>query len=115
METVTKVADEYMQALQQKQFEQVFGYYADDFFTVKPEDSWREYLQQVQATLGDLKDYRLVNKTKDTRFSGIFYILQYKTTYANETANETLILVEPIETKELKIFGHKIDAKGLPG
>lgn len=115
METVANIGDEYMQAMQSRDLDKVFSYYADDFFTVKPEEEWRDYLEEVNATLGEMQSYRLVAKTKDTRFSGIFYILQYRTKYANESAKETLILVEPVDTKELKIFGHKIDSKGLAG
>ncbi len=114
-ETAARVGDEYLQAIQQGDEGKIFGYYAADFFKVKPKEEWQSYLHEVHDKLGNLKGFKLVAKNKDTRFSGIFYILQYRTTYAKGTARETIILEEPLDTNQLKIFGHKIDSKALRG
>ena len=110
IDVVAQQADEYMEALKNHDYDKAFSFYSPEFFTTRPREAWRDYLKNAADKLGPMKSFRLAHKRKDTRFSGIFYVFVYKTEYANDNAHETVTFVYPIDSKELKIFAHHIDA-----
>lgn len=105
--------NEYMAALKARDYDKAFTFYGEEFFTTQPAEAWREYLDHAHESLGAMDSFKLAHKSKDTRFSGIFYVLQYKTEYANDNAREIVTFVYPIDSKELKIFAHNIQADVL--
>ncbi len=113
LEVVVERGNAYMEALKRRDLETAFAFYDEKFFNVMPEEGWREYLEDLERKLGPMQSFSLMYKSKDTRFSGIFYILQYKTTYARGEAREVVTFIEPVEGRELKIYAHKVFIKRL--
>jgi len=113
LEAVVAQGDEYMAAYQAWDKEKMATFYSPKMFTRMPEEAWWETLEEKRRQLGALQSYRLMNKSKDTRFSGIFYILQYKTVYENGEAREVVTFIEPVDEDSLKIFAHSIQIKRL--
>ncbi len=113
LETVVAQGNEYMAAYQAWDKEKMASFYSPRMFTRMPEEAWWEMLEEKRRQLGALKSYSLMGKSKDTRFSGIFYILQYKTVYEHGDAREVITFIEPVDEDSLKIFAHSIQIRRL--
>lgn len=114
-EYAAQMGNDYLGARVQKDNAKTFEYYADDFFNMRSREQWQGYLNEINTKLGDLQKFELLNKQKDVRYSGTFYFLQYKTTYAHGSARELITLMQPVEGGALKIFAHKIEPKAAVG
>jgi mRNA-degrading endonuclease RelE of RelBE toxin-antitoxin system len=100
-------------ALQQKDFDRALTFYDDEFFRGRAREQWKAQLQDVQAKLGDLKSAELKRKQADIRYSGKFHIHEYRVTYANDVAWETVTLFVPNGSQAVHVFGHTMKAKGI--
>lgn len=98
-------------ALQSREFDHALTFYDDEFFKTRPREQWKSQLQDTQARLGDLQAAELKRKQADLRYSGKFYIFEYRVTYAREVAWETVTLFVPNGRDEVRVFGHTIKAK----
>ncbi len=110
---VEKVGAAFFAALQQKDFDRALTFYDEQFFKGRDREQWKSHLQEVQDKLGDLKSAELKRQQDDIRYSGMFHIYEYRVTYANEVAWETVTLFVPNGGEEARIFGHSIKAKSI--
>lgn len=110
---VEKIGTQYFEAIKNKNFDQAVNLYAEEIFATRSRDQWHADLETNAKTMGDLQRYELKNAQSDTRFSGKFYILEYKTFYTKDIAWEILTMVNPVNSNEIKLLGHKIKARGL--
>jgi len=111
------MADEYYQAVKNKDFDKAAGLFLDS--PGAPRAKWLEQLRDYNAKLGDLQDYKLIDKEVDTVYSGSRYVFRYITTYAKSPATETLILFDGVSNyaegsaNKMQIQGVVVKAKGL--
>ncbi|GEM_PF-4517855 len=114
LEAVVEQGNAYMSAYQRWDRETMARFYSPKMFSAMPEEAWWENLEDKRRQLGALKSFSLMNKSKDTRFSGVFFILQYKTVYERGEGREIVTFVEPVEEGgRVKIFAHTIQIKRL--
>ena len=90
------LADEYYQAVKDKDFDKAAGLFLDS--PGEPRGKWLEELRDYNAKLGDLQSYKMVGKEVDTVFTGTRYIFRYITTYTKTSAVETLILFDGVSS-----------------
>lgn len=102
----------FFSALQSREFDRALTFYDDEFFKTRSREQWKSQLQDMQTRLGDLQAAELKRKQADLRYSGKFYIFEYRVTYAREVAWETVTLFVPNGRDEVRVFGHTIKAKG---
>ena len=111
------MADEYYQAVKNKDFDKAAGLFLDS--PGEPRAKWLEQLRDYNSKLGDLQDYKLIDKEVDTVYSGSRYIFRYVTTYSKSPATETLILFDGVSNyaegsaNKMQIQGVVVKAKGL--
>lgn len=99
--------------LKTKNFDGALDLYAPEFFQSRPRDEWKQHLQTIQQKLGDLQSFELKRQQADLRYSGKFFIYEYRVVYVNETSWETVTFFVPVAGGEVKVFGHQIKAKGI--
>ena len=110
------MADEYYQAVKNKDFDKAAGMFLDS--PGEPRAKWLEQLRDYNAKLGDLQDYKLIDKEVDTVYSGSRYIFRYVTTYSKSSATETLVLFDGVSNyggangNVMQIQGMVIKPKG---
>jgi hypothetical protein len=111
------MADEYYQAVKNKDFDKAAGLFLDS--PGEPRAKWLEQLRDYNAKLGDLQDYKLIDKEVDTVYSGSRYVFRYVTTYSKSPATETLILFDGVSNyaegsaNKMQIQGVVVKSKGL--
>ena len=88
--------------------DKVMSTYSEKFFESRPPDQWRDHLESVRKQSGDIKSYEITRLSSDTRFSGKFFIFEYRNVRTNGTTWETLTMVNPIDTKDVELIAHKI-------
>ena len=118
--TVSKaeeVADNFYQALKNKDFEKAAAYFQDS--PSDPRGTWLAELRQYNSKLGTLESYKLVDKEVDTVYSGTRYIFVYQTKYSKYPARETLVLFNGVSTfggendNTMEIQGMVVKSQGL--
>ncbi len=114
LEAVVEQGNAYMSAYQRWDKETMTRFYSPRMFSAIPEEAWWRNLENKRSQLGTLQSFSLMHKSKDTRFSGVFFILQYKTIYEHGEGREIITFVEPVEEPgKVKIFAHTIQIKRL--
>ncbi len=112
-EIITAIADEYFKAFQNNDFEKALALYSPKFFAQTPKEKWAESLKKVKSQLGDLSAYELIeSETIPYYGQDTLYLLVYKVTYSNFSAQEILGLAKPLFGK-IQIVRHIIISKGL--
>lgn len=96
------------EAIKSGDIDKAIEQYADKFFEMRSRDQWREQLDDMKQQLGELQSYEITKLSSDTRFSGKFFIFEYKVVYSNGKTWETLTMVNPIDTKDVELIAHKI-------
>ncbi len=106
-----RVASEYYQAIKAQDLAGAVMFYQDT--NVQPREQWLQQLEDQREKLGDLQSYELVETTVNTVFSGVRYILRYKTRYTQATATETLIMFESVSDSKMVIQGLTLRSRAL--
>ncbi len=114
---VEKVTQDYFLAVKNKNFEQALTYYAPMFFENTNAD-WLKILEVINARLGDLEKYELIDwkvekYTGSERPVGTYYVLGYNVNYSKYLAEEEFSLYKQDGSQEIKICGHDIRSPGL--
>jgi len=114
---VDPLAKEFFEALKTGDLDKALSMYGEDFFSRYPVESWRQNLQRLYTELGPIKAYSFRNKQADSRYSGKFYIYQYDTIHDSggkeQRAKHTITFVQPVNSTEIKVVGHRIVAPGF--
>jgi len=110
-----QLADDYYQALKNKDFDKAAANFADT--PGEPRAKWQEQLRDYNSKLGDLQSYQFIDKEVDTVFTGTRYILRYKTQYSKFPATEMLIVFEGVSSYQegngMQIQSVVVKSKGL--
>jgi len=110
-----QLADNYYQALKNKDFDKAAAEFADT--PGEPRAAWLDRLREYNSKLGDLQSYQFIDKEVDTVFTGTRYILRYKTQYSKFPATEMLIVFEGVSSYQgengMQIQGVVVKSKGL--
>lgn len=114
-ESVELIATQFFDVIQKKNYDKALGFYSDDFFALKPESSWVDYLKHVNGALGDLKKVKLKRKNISTVFSGRRFVFVFSNQYEKGLAKETVIFFKHISKPGVKIQVHTIESSKLPG
>jgi hypothetical protein len=99
---------ELLQSLKSNDLEKAMTYYSPEFFKTRPEQKWRERLNQLLRDNGPITTISFRNKQADTRFSGKFYIYQYDTVHGKKRIKHIFTFVRPVDSEEVNLVGHKI-------
>jgi hypothetical protein len=110
---VDEAAKALFAALQARDIDKAMSFYADDFFKAYSREAWRERLQSLYETLGDVSAVSFRNKQADTRYSGKFYIYQYDTVHGEKRAKHIVTFIRPVDKPGFYLMAHQIRAKGL--
>jgi hypothetical protein len=110
-------AKSYFNAIRDKDFDKALTFYSPEFFKRTSHEVWLQTLKTMNAKLGDLKSYELI----DWRFqknigmvsNDTFYLMKYKVIYSKYSAEERLDFIKPASGDEIKIIGHSINSEGL--
>ena len=91
------------------------AYYSKVFWENTDAERWRNVKKLVNLSLGDLQSYSLVSwnlqdKLPDSRISGTFAVLIFKTEYEKGSGHEKLTLLKQGGLAEFEIVGHQIDS-----
>ncbi len=112
-EEVSPLMDEYIEALKAKDFEKLLTFYHPEFFNMRSEQEWIDYLLHVREVLGDIEGVKLKQKQVNTVFSGRRFIYEYSVKYERGYAKEVIMFVQKIGTEGIKVQMHKIESKLL--
>jgi hypothetical protein len=96
----------FFSALQRKDFDRALTFYDKEFFRGRAPEQWKAQLQETQSRLGELTSAELKRKQADIRYSGKFYIHEYRVIYSRGVAWETVTLFVPNGSLEVRVFGH---------
>ncbi len=112
-EEVSPLMDEYIEALKAKDFETLLTFYHPEFFNMRSEQEWIDYLLHVREVLGEIEGVKLKQKQVNTVFSGRRFIYEYSIKYERGYAKEVIMFVQKIGTEGIKVQMHKIESKLL--
>lgn len=112
-EVVEQKGQQFFTALKNDQFDQALDMYSKEFFAMRPREEWKALLQKLRKDLGPMQSFELKRKQSDLRYSGAFFIFEYSTMYGTEKAWETVTFFTPVNSEEVRVFGHHIKTKGL--
>ena len=113
--SVERKSVEYMSALAAGDFARIDSFYVPQFYKTTPKEGWQQELREIAVRLGARTSFKLRNKRKDTRFSGIFYFFQYDVEYEKGYAKELVTFFIPVEDDEqIGVVAHKIDPRPNP-
>lgn len=101
-----------LESLKQGNIEEAMEKYSEKFFEMKSRESWREQLENINKKVGQIQTYEIKQLSSDTRYSGKFFIFEYKVVHANGATWQTLTLVNPNNTQDAELIGHKIKILG---
>jgi hypothetical protein len=111
------VADGYLQALQEKDWDQAMTFYAKRFFETRSPEVWKKDLQLIIRQLGSLQTYRLKSWKWRSDFippdSGTHVTLTYEVKYSKHTAMETFTVFKPFARGDYKIWSHMLSSGGF--
>lgn len=107
-EQAKKFVERYYDHLQNKRFEQAIEMYDERRLAQKSAPTWINELVKRHEQLGDLKQYSLTRFEVNTQYRGRLYIFEYTTTYAAQTAAETVTLFEDHDGMTMKIVAHDV-------
>lgn len=103
-EDVSSIVNQFYTALSQGDYSRAMNYYSPDFFHNQTQEAWLDTLK----SLGKIEVVEVIRRQADTRFSGKFYIIEFHTRHQGKPARETLTLVLPNQSDQIKIVGHKL-------
>ena len=110
-------AGSFYETIKVKDFQTVLTFYSPKFFEQVSREEWLKVLQDVNAKLGDLQEYTLVNwnfrKYYGTTGSGTYFQFLYKVTYTKHPADETLTVFKPLLGGDMVLLGHRINSVGF--
>lgn len=101
-------AESLLSALRDGKLDQAVAMYSDEFFLRQTTAQWRAELQRHQDTLGAMQSFTLRKQQYDSRYSARFYLYEFQTVHERGRAWQTVTVINPVGTTELKIVGHKI-------
>ncbi|MEK6749662.1 MAG: hypothetical protein AABY83_10710 [Pseudomonadota bacterium] len=101
----------YMDALKASDFDAAWKFYARDFFMTHSEEGWRDYLQGVEKKRGKMQRYEVSDQQMDIRYSGTFFIVNYRVWYANskKSSSQIVTMIEPVTGGPMQIYAHKLE------
>ncbi len=76
---------------------------ADLYVQKRPRAEIVQELEEYQQRLGDLKSYKMKDMVVSTVFSGVRYILRYKTQYTQRNLTEGLIMFQSVSDDFIRI------------
>jgi len=68
-------------------------------------------LEEYQQRLGDLKSYKKKDMVVNTVYSGVRYIIKYKTQYTQLNATEGLIMFQPVTDNIIRVEIHNVQTR----
>jgi len=101
-------ADRYLDTMISGSRDQLFEMYLPEFFDRTPREQWIERLALVEAEVGRPVEFSRIKWTMEALPNGDFLTFEYRVTYTEGTAHETITVVKPVKTGELGVFGHHI-------
>jgi hypothetical protein len=104
----TEFADRYLDTMIGGQREELFELYLPEFFDRTSREQWIERLARVEAEIGRPVEFSRIKWTMEALPNGAFVTFEYRVTYTEGTAHETITVVKPVKTGELGVFGHHI-------
>ena len=110
-------AASFFETVRAKDFASVSTFYSPQFFEKVSREEWLQSLKNINAKLGDLREYRLVKwnfrKFYGTSGSGTYFQLEYRVAYTKYPADETLTVFKPSGGGGMQILGHHINSEGF--
>lgn len=101
-------AQHLLQTLKDGDIDATLALYDDEFYQARPKETWRKELNTLAEELGPMESFVLRKQHYDSRYSARFYLYEYQTIHERGKAWQTLTLINPVGTEELKIVGHQI-------
>lgn len=90
-------------------FSLAMSFYGDEFFQVRTRDGWEAQLRQMREKLGKVEASRLSETQINTVYSGRQFLFVFENKYDRGTASETMVLLQPVDSPDIKIVMHKLD------
>lgn len=87
--------------------------YGEEFFQVRSRDDWEAKLRQAREKLGELETSRLSETQINTVYSGRQFLFVFENKYRNGNTSETMVLLQPVDSPDIKIVMHKFDSSVL--
>jgi hypothetical protein len=101
-----------LEALKSGNIDNALASYSDKFFVMQSRNSWRDRLENISKEIGQIQTYEIRKLNSDTRYSGKFFIIEYKVVHGNGSTWQTLNMVNPNDTDKVELIGHKIKILG---
>lgn len=102
-------ADALLQVIQKQDYAAAVALYDEGFFQNRSKESWQKELSDIMAERGPMASYEFVRSEISTRFSAVFYILEYNSIHdGNKRLRHTITLLWPVNGDKLLLIGHKI-------
>lgn len=110
-----QIAQQFFDALHKGDYEQVFALSSEELFLSRGKEEWKTYFKKVEATMGPLQSYNLKEPFVSTRYSGTFYMYEYRSKFENGLGKELITMVHQINSDvPLRVSGYKIESSKLP-
>lgn len=87
--------------------------YGDEFFQLRSRESWLAQLRQMREKLGELQSSQLSESQINTVYSGRQFLFVFVNKYSLGNATETMVLLQPVDSPQIKIVMHKVESSAL--
>lgn len=102
-------AESLLQVIQKQDYAGAMALYDEGFFQRRLKEAWQKEVADIMAERGPMASYEFVRSEVSTRFSAVFYILEYNSIHeGNKRLRHTITLLWPVNGDKLLLVGHKI-------
>lgn len=112
-EQALAVVKKFQTALTAQDYGAAMNFYDEAFFQTRSREIWQTQLRQVRDKLGELKASELSEQQINTVYSGRQFLFVFVNRYSNGYITETMVLLQPVDSPDIKIVMHKLDSTAL--
>ena len=106
-----KIVSQLHEDYKNREWGKLLSLYDDKFFAERSREDWRNELQALLETHGEIKEFKPVFHQKDPRLEGDFYLYGFKISFENGAVDETITVMKSIQSDKLTIIGHLIQPR----
>lgn len=105
-----QVVEQFYAALKAADYTGAAGHMDPNFFQREPQDVWIASMKNVAAKLGPLQEMKLKESQINTIYSGRQFLYIFINRYEKGNATETVVLLQPLDKKEIKVVAYKVES-----
>lgn len=108
-----QVVEQFYAALKAADYAGAAGHMDPNFFQREPQEVWIASMKNIADKLGPLQEMKLKESQINTIYSGRQFLYIFINRYEKGNATETVVLLQPLDKKEIKVVAYKVESVHL--